>query len=130
MNRAPIGEAPRWVLRCVLATWVGLPLVFLAWSGFFVGRFLLTGTEDPPPVSLRPILTVLHLAVLAALLRGYVARRPLDRLERGYYRTALWVCGIFGLATTWLLGFVVAMALLLHSLLVDRAVRPIDSLRS
>lgn len=126
MARARLGEAPSWVVRCVLATWVGLPLLTLLWFGGFLVRFLVTGIEDPPPVDLRPVLTVLHLAILGFLLRGYLVRRPLDEVERGYYRMALYAVGIFGLATTWFIGALAAGALLLHTFVLDKAVRPVD----
>lgn len=112
--RARHGDAPAWVLRPVLLTFLGLPVLVATYA---VAATALRWNAAPSPapfVSVAVVAVVLHLAAA-----GH-ARRPLTAVDRTYYRLALLVIGLFGLMGTFAAGAVVGAGALLHSLAADR----------
>ncbi len=116
--RAKHGDAPAWVLRPVLITFLGLPVLVATYA---VAATALRWNAAPSPapfVSVAVVAVVLHLAAAAH------ARRPLTSVDRTYYRLALLVIGLFGLMGTFAAGAVVGAGTLLHSLAADRHPAP------
>jgi hypothetical protein len=121
-QRALIGDAPRWITWHVVVVWAGIPLAVVAYVALVVAVSRL-GAELGSP---RPVVTLVVVATLLNLFRLQRSHRPLDTTVRRYYRFALLLIGAFGLMTTWGAGAVVGALLLLHNLVADEAVVPVE----
>jgi hypothetical protein len=115
---APIGDAPRWVLRHLLAAIAA----FLA--AVVLGVLLPARTEWVAGA----LLSVASVGVVASVARRYAqCRLGLSRRALSYLRWALFFIACFGLPGRWLVGSGAAVALLVWTF-VDR--RRVESLRA
>lgn len=126
-RRALVGDAPSWIKWSILATFLGLTGLLVLYFGVVIGGYFAFGWfgEDwplPPGI----IVSVAVVAVLVNMLRMYLAKRPLDWVDRRYYRLGTGFIGLYGLMGTWYVGAVMAALMLLHSFFIDRGVRPTE----
>lgn len=120
-DRIAIGDAPPWVKKHVLVVFVGLTALLVVYLGVVIGANLAAGWwEDGPPLSPRILVSAVVVGVLLNMARLRWSQDPGHRVDRSYYRTAVWFIGLYGLMGTWFLGPVVAAALLVHSFATDR----------
>lgn len=123
-QRALIGDAPRWITWHVVVVWAGIPAAVVAYVALAVAAARID--VGPALGSPRPVVTLVVVVTLLNLFRLQRSHRPLDTTVRRYYRFALLLIGAFGFLTTWGVGAVVGGVLLLHNLVVDKAVVQLD----
>lgn len=128
--RARIGDAPRWITATVLVGifgTLGLCLVyFLVGVALAQTQVISEETLDASLWPLRVVVAVGSWAALGVMFRGYRRRRPLDEVDRYYYRLGLWLLTTLALGSRTPLALLPGAVLLFHTFVLDREVRQVE----